>query len=264
MKDLVLLKLGGSLITDKTKVFQARFDIIHRLASELKDASKKMSLIVGHGGGSFPHIAAKEYDVHKGAKDPTNHVGFAYTQDAASRLNRIVVNVMLENGIKAVSVQPSSCLVAKKGQIHEMFVEPVRMLLELNMVPIPYGDACLDIDSGYCIISTEKILDALSDKFKVKMVINLGTVDGVFKSQSGKGSLGEIIKEINPDNFDDIKKYIGGSNGTDVTGGMIHKVMQYLDLAKKGPEVWIINGLVPGRLKDALDGKKVIGTKIRA
>ena len=68
MRELVFVKLGGSLITDKTKPFTARMDIIKRLAEEIHEAKGegKLKLLIGHGGGSFPHVPAKKYQVHKG------------------------------------------------------------------------------------------------------------------------------------------------------------------------------------------------------
>ncbi|MFN8459248.1 MAG: hypothetical protein U0401_32125 [Anaerolineae bacterium] len=57
MTELVLLKLGGSVITDKTKPFTARMDVIERLAQEinhaLTDRGGDLQLIIGHGAGSF-------------------------------------------------------------------------------------------------------------------------------------------------------------------------------------------------------------------
>ena len=66
-KPLILLKLGGSLITDKTKPYTANIPVIKRLAREIHEAreEKDINLIVGHGGGSFPHVSAKKYQTHK-------------------------------------------------------------------------------------------------------------------------------------------------------------------------------------------------------
>ena len=50
----------------------------------------------------------------------------------------------------------------------------------------------------------------------------------------------------------------------DVIGGMLHKVERMLALVKEtGADIQIINGLVPGRVKEALLGKKVVGTFVR-
>jgi isopentenyl phosphate kinase len=72
LSELVLLKLGGSVITDKTRPFTARLDVIERLAAEIKNAltdrGDDLRLIIGHGAGSFGHEAAAKM-THKGAAD---------------------------------------------------------------------------------------------------------------------------------------------------------------------------------------------------
>ena len=61
----MLLKLGGSVITDKTQPFTARTDVIERLAREIKNALDErgddLQLIIGHGAGSFGHPLAEKY-----------------------------------------------------------------------------------------------------------------------------------------------------------------------------------------------------------
>ena len=93
MENLILVKLGGSLITDKNKPFTPRHDVINRLAREIHEAKeeKHLKVIVGHGGGSFPHKPAKDYRTNEGIVNGQSFKGIALVQDAASKLNRIIV-----------------------------------------------------------------------------------------------------------------------------------------------------------------------------
>ena len=81
LSELILLKLGGSVITDKTQPFTARLDVIERLAAEIKAALDErgddLQLIVGHGAGSFGHEVAAKYQTHKGAVSADSWLGFA-------------------------------------------------------------------------------------------------------------------------------------------------------------------------------------------
>ncbi len=115
MKKIILIKLGGSLITDKNNPFTANIEVIERLASEIKQIidEDKYRLIVGHGGGSFPHVPAKLYQTQKGFINDKSPYGMGLVQDSASQLNRIVIKKFLENQIRAFSINPSSSLVAK-------------------------------------------------------------------------------------------------------------------------------------------------------
>lgn len=261
MKELVLVKLGGSLITDKTKRECLRKRTLARLARELKDASKEVKLIVGHGGGSFPHFPAKRYRVNEGIIGKDSIKGFCLTHDAAARLNRLVVQAFLEAGINAMSMQPSAHMLCKNGRIIESFVEPVKEALKHNIVPVPYGDAALDLKKGITIISTEQVLAELAIKLKAKYIVLAGLTDGVFTADPLKDKNAKVIPKITASNYGKIKKFLSGSYGVDVTGGMLSKVEYLLDLAEKGIKSQIVTGDKPNVLKQAILGKHV-GTMI--
>lgn len=265
MKNLILVKLGGSLITDKIKPFTLRTGVIKRIAREIHEAreKKKIKLIVGHGGGSFPHKPAKDYRTNEGIINKESYKGISLVQDAAARLNRIIVSSLIKAGENAVSVQPSAGFIAENGRIKKWFLEPLKEMLEHNLLPVPYGDVALDIKKGCCIISTEEILNYLAKQLNSKKIILAGIVDGVFTSDPQKNPNAELIPEINSKNYKIVKKYLAGSAGIDVTGGMLHRVERMWELAKIGVEIEIINGEKEGNLKRALLGKKVKGTIIK-
>ena len=68
MENLILMKLGGSVVTEKGKPFTERLDVIHRLVKEIHEAREEgeFKLIVGHGGGSYPHVPASNFKTHEG------------------------------------------------------------------------------------------------------------------------------------------------------------------------------------------------------
>lgn len=271
MCDVILIKLGGSLITDKTKPYTPRADVIRRLAQEIHEAREKKNIrvIVGHGGGSYPHLPAKEYQTHLGIINEKSYEGIAKVQHAAATLNRLVVRELIAAGENAMSIQLSSCCVAKNGKIHYMYLEPVKLLLKYDMVPVPYGDVGLDLEKGCCILSTEEVLRYIGEnlskiepEFVPKKIIVAGIVDGVFTGDPIKNKGARLIPKITRDNIEEVGQYLAGSSGIDVTGGMKHKVEKMLELAEKGLPCQIINGLVPGNLKKALLGERVKGTII--
>lgn len=262
MRKLILVKLGGSLITDKKKPFTEDSTTIKRLVREIHGAREQRStlLIVGHGGGSYPHVPAVKYKTAKGVAGPDSFLGIAEVQDAAARLNRIVVRELIDAGENAVSLSPSSFMISSKGKVEKAFLEPVLRLLEFKMLPVVYGDVVLDSQMGCSILSTEKILNFLANnlgtKFKLEKIVLCGRTDGVY------GNKGETILKISRKNFKQIKKQIGASEGIDVTGGMIHKVEESLALAKKGIPSEIINGTRKEELLNVLLGKPHKGTKV--
>lgn len=265
VENLILVKLGGSLITDKTKPFTPRLDVINRLSREIHEAreEKKIKLIIGHGGGSFPHKPAKEYRTDLGIIDKESFKGIAAVQDAASQLNRIIVKSLIETGENAISVQPSASFIAEGGLIKNWYTEPIETMLKFDLIPVVYGDVSMDIRKGCSIISTEEILNYLARQLAFKRVIIAGITSGVFDKDPNKYSDTKLIPEINSKNYQRTREYLGGSVGIDVTGGMLHKVEKMFELTKFGVETEIINGEKENYLKRALLGEKGLGTIIK-
>lgn len=264
-KPIIFIKIGGSLITDKSQPFSLKEKALEKICREIKKAKEKSHklLIVGHGGGSFPHFPAKKYQTHLGVISQKSYQGIAAVQDAAARLNRIVVQKLIAMRVNAVSVNPSSCYFAQAGQPVKIFLEPIKKLLEFAMLPVLYGDVVLDIKKGCCILSTEKVLGSLAlqlkrEDFLIEKMIYCGKTDGVLDEK------GQTIPLITAESFNDYQKVIGRSEGIDVTGGMIHKVSEALALAKQGIPGLIIDGITNSTLSRAVLGQKVLGTKITA
>ncbi|MCX7881184.1 MAG: isopentenyl phosphate kinase [Patescibacteria group bacterium] len=266
MKEIVLIKLGGSLITDKEKPFVAKKGVIDNLACQIAEALKEnpeINLIIGNGGGSFPHYPAVRYEMSLGIRNEKQKYGFCLVQDAASQLNRIVVSSLLKYQVKAFSIHPSSIILSKKGQIRKIFLESLLGLLKLKITPVVYGDIVYDEVCGSTIFSTERLLVELAKKLKdkgfiIKRIIHNGITKGVLNDKN------QTIPLINKENFSQIKDFIFKTQGFDVTGGMLHKIKESLNLAKKmAIRTIIINGVSQKNLlKEAILGKKVRGTVI--
>ncbi|MCJ7805625.1 isopentenyl phosphate kinase [Patescibacteria group bacterium] len=263
MQKLTIVKLGGSLITDKNRPLVSREAVIKRLAEEIKSASKnyKGKLVIGHGSGSFGHASAAKYQTQKGIVNRNSIKGVSEVADVASQITKIVIKQLRKAGIPAVAFAPGSFIVSSGQKLQEFFIEPIKEALGCGVAPLVYGDVVFDKKQGFCIFSTEKVIGVivgeLHNKYKIEQIIYCGITDGVYDED------GETIPLINSKTFGAFKKAIGVSGATDVTGGMIHKVQESLELAKKyKTRVLIINGIKPGNLKKAILSKKVAGTKI--
>lgn len=265
IKKIILIKLGGSLITDKEKPFTAKYKVIENLARQIKNALKEdkdLSLVIGNGGGSFPHYPAVKYQMKEGIKNDNQKLGFCEVQDAASQLNRIIVRTLLNNKVKAISMNPSSMIIAKNKKIKKFFTLPMIKLLNLGLTPVIYGDIVFDEIKGSTIFSTEQLLNYLSLEFlkyslPVVKIIHNGITQGVLDNK------GKVIEKITYNNWPKIKKFFTQIKGFDVTGGMKHKVEEALRLTKYKIKTLIINGIKTNDiLKKAILGEKVKGTII--
>ena len=261
-KPITLIKIGGSLITDKNKPFSVNQRILEIIASEVrKSVDAGHALVVGHGAGSFAHVPAKKYNTHKGLVQEDSLEGIARVAYAAKELNLIVMKSLLDAGVNAVSMPPISMYMANNFELGTIYTEPFKKSLDLGVTPVVYGDMIFDDTHGSTIFSTEKILgylglELINQGYKIKKIIHCGQTNGVYDLD------GNTIPEINSQNFAAVQQSLGGSYGTDVTGGMLHKVEETLKLAQKGIPGMIIDGIENGSLFEAIDGKEVLGTKI--
>ena len=262
MKPLILIKLGGSLITDKSKkdtVDKRNLNILSQQIKKAQDLGYK--LIIAHGQGSFAHIPAKKYNTSKGILNKKSYKGICEVASKASQLNRIVVDNLFQNRINAFSINPSSIIVSKNHNLEKIFTDSIEQLLKNNLTPVLYGDQIIDKEIGCTIYSAEKVLNSIAlnlknKKYKIKKIIHCANVKGVYDLD------GNVIEKINLKNFKKFKKDIKGSKNIDITGGMMHKVEQSLGMTRKNIESYIIDGRAKDNLLNAIKGKKFIGTKI--
>jgi isopentenyl phosphate kinase len=263
--NLIFVKLGGSLITEKSAPSTINYTAIRRIVKELKDAIERdraLSLLIGHGGGSFPHPIAKAFQTSEGFIQDTSVRGFALCQNAASTLNRILVDVMVDYAIDAVSIQPSACCIAKDGAIADFFIVPIKVCLENRIIPVVFGDCVLDTVRGCTVVSTEQIFAHLSHSLRPSRVLVFGLVGGVYTSDPQRDENARFIPEIGVEKFTDVESYLGNSYSVDVTGGMVTKVKELIKIAKRGIECEVLSG-GPGYITKALSGERGLGTIIR-
>jgi isopentenyl phosphate kinase len=259
---LIFLKLGGSLITDKTGVEAVREDVLVRLAEEIagaRQANPELNVVLGHGSGSFGHVAARKHGTRHGVRTAEGWQGFAEVSAAAARLNKRVCEALLAAGVPAVVLQPSASALCRKGRIVSLAVEPVIAALSAGLVPRVYGDVAFDAELGGTIISTEEIFSYLAGELRPSWLLLAGETAGVLNSE------GQVVAEITRHTLSDVQSALGGSRGTDVTGGMASKVINMIVLAEKLPglSIRIFSGLVPGELgKVLLEPEKETGTRI--
>lgn len=266
MKPLVLIKLGGSLITDKTKPYTAKPRVMRRLGREIKNAldhNRRLQIIITHGGGSFAHISAKKYDTGNGFKDAHGRLGACITHHDAARINRLVIEQFLAAGLPVASISPSSIFVARQNQLAKKFFDSLINLLNQNITPVLYGDVIWDQVKGCSIYSGEISMGLITQyllrqKQPIKQIIQCSIENGVYRLNDKK-----TIPFITNQTFKQIKPDLLGSHGVDVTGGMLHKVEESLKLTEKRVSTLIINGRQKNCLYKALLGHHVPGTLIK-
>jgi len=234
----LLLKLGGSLITDKTRPYTPRPETLRQVAGILcaaRAAHPEMELVLGHGSGSFGHYAARE----SGFGQPGRWESFARTGAAAARLNRLVTDLCLEAGLPVVSLQPSASARCRDGELVDLAVEPIRAALSHGLVPIVFGDVALDETRAMTIVSTEMLFAYLAPRLGADRILLVSEVEGVHAADPRRHPGSKLLSELTTDELARGGTEIGGSHGVDVTGGMADKVRRMLALAREHPHLEI-------------------------
>lgn len=265
MDDLVFLKLGGSLITEKNQPHTARPEVLDRLAQEIAQAQRShpgLRLVLGHGSGSFGHVPAQRHATRQGVQTAEQWVGFVEVWREASALNHLVMVALAAAGLPAIALAPSASVQAHAGQVRFWDLRPLSSALEAGLLPVVYGDVVFDSARGGTILSTEDLFEHLALALQPRRLLLAGIEAGVWADYP---ACTRLVPEITPGNFLEVERGLGGSAATDVTGGMASKVAASLRLAETVShlEVRIFSGAEPGQVAAALDGSPV-GTLIRA
>jgi isopentenyl phosphate kinase len=261
----IFLKLGGSLITDKTLPYTPRLDKLEELAAQIANvigSTPSLPLVLGHGSGSFGHTAAKQYGTRNGVKSPEQWRGFADVWYQASELNRYVMQALRKAGVPAVALAPISAITARDGQVAYWDLNALKSSLDAGLVPVIYGDVIFDEIRGGTILSTEDLFGFLARELRPQKILLAGLEGGVWADFPDRKIK---VEKITPTSFGMVSAGVGKSNGADVTGGMETKVKQMLDLVQQVPGLTaqIFSGEEPGNVERVFRGE-IIGTLIAA
>lgn len=267
---VTLIKLGGSVITDKSIPNSVRWEVLKRLVQEVKTVMGKSEerFVLAHGSGSFAHVPASQYKTKEGFINEQSRLGMAITQDSAAQLNRLIVSELLKQDVPAVSVYVSNSVVLNGGKVASYYDNVLREYLKHDLLPVTTGDVVVDQEKGCGIWSADTILPFFAQKFQesgwhVKQLLHVTVTPGVYRDvmHPEKG----IFTEISNENKAEVEAAMGEVKGFDVTGGMWAKIQESLTLAEEyGLETRIISGEIPGTLAKVLLENASLGTRIRA
>ena len=259
--EIILLKLGGSLLTDKNKPFSLREEILESCLTQI--IKSKKSLILIHGGGSFGHPIAKKYQISQGLNESIEDqiVGLSKTHEAMNKFNSIIINKLLDKGCSAISIQPSSIFIQDFNEIIIKSIDPIEKLLDLGIIPVLYGDILLSKDYSFSILSGDHIILKLCERirnFKISKVIFAIEKDGIFIKDNGNEKL---ALKLTPNDLANIE-LAELDQKIDVTGGIKGKLEKIEEIVKLNIPVQIINGIKNKNVLKALINQHVKCTNI--
>jgi isopentenyl phosphate kinase len=267
-KKITILKLGGSLLTDKAIPYKVREGILDSIAlevAECMDLGLIEQLLLIHGVGSFGHPPVIEYKLYEGFKDVNQLFNLSKTQSIVSKLRSMIVDSFIKAGIPVNLMYTSSMLVKKEGKIATFAFDALKGFLSLGMVPLIGGDIVYDEDIGFSVYGGDLFATHITRELGAHQLIFASDVEGVYDRDPKLHSDAEMIKEISINTIEGIVQGMEGSNNTDITGRMKGKLLSIVaikDLIKKGLNVSILSMKKPNILKNYLQSNKNLATRI--
>jgi isopentenyl phosphate kinase len=260
--DLVIIKLGGSVITFKEKPLSPNYQAIEKMAKVIKELKKRYKIIIVHGGGSFGHYWSVKYDMHT---QPFTYQdeGVIRVRESMIKLNHIVVEKFISNELKPFCIHASS-FVFNNLPCKERVLDMMDMIQNNNIIPITYGDVVHTSKGNFSILSGDTLMNILSVNLNPRFSIFTTNVDGIYATLENGNLLSNIILNKNKELLNATDNRIEFSDMSfDVTGGMKRKISESINIVQSGIPVYLINGFYPERMIDIINGSDFIGTSIK-
>ena len=242
---MILIKLGGSIITNKEKPLTPRRKVIENLAKNLKKISEP--IIIVHGGGSYGHYWSVKFDMHTKERKYDLR-GVSIVKNSMIELNKIILDSMLKKGLKPYCIPPTDFMSGNKPILKK--VKEIEKIAKTGLIPVTYGDALWFGQNKTYILSGDKIMTHLAKILKPKLCIFALNEDGLYYDLKSKKLITELKGELP----------LISENKMDVTGGMTRKMEEASKISKMGMNVFFVNGNKPERIVKAVKNRKFEGT----
>jgi isopentenyl phosphate kinase len=258
---VALIKLGGSVLTNKSRLRSFSETEARRLALEMKEfisRSRYHRLVLVHGGGSFGHIRAKKYNLSAGLREESQLHGFAQVRNDMRDLNSKIVSILIESGIPAISFPPETFLRVHGGRVIKSEAGLLEKCVGAGLVPVSFGDAVIDTRQSFSILSGDAVMLSMSSMVHPSISVFCTDVDGVFDSNPRLSANSRLIPRLRESD-----RVSTDATGTDdVTGGMGGKLKFLFEIAHNSGRTVVLNGLVPLRLRETLAGRDATSTEV--
>ncbi len=244
-RERIVVKLGGSIVTDKASPFTYRGETVVELAEQMARSGER--LVVVHGGGSFGHPVAKKYGLSSHASSGSA-TGVSMTREAMFRLDQLVCASLTEGGLNPYPLSPFD-LLTRAGRSGALWIES---LMDAGLVPVTFGDVVQE-RTGFRILSGDTIAYHLCKLLKPSRCIFVLDADGVYDEK------GRVIPEIESDSIRKLRL----ARADDATGGIRLKLKEAARIADLGVETDLVSGHKPREFAKSLRGLRFHGTTVK-
>jgi acetylglutamate kinase len=255
--DLIVIKCGGSVLVDPKlfKIFIEDVAVLKKLG---------FNPIIVHGGGKRINNKLDELNIKShfinGLRVTDKNI-INIVEDVLIEFNKEIVNALKVQSCESrritskeyniITVKPESNKLGFVGIPIHIKTDVLKEIIKVNEVPVvaPLG---LDKNNQTFNINADTVAGSVAKELKARRLMIISDVEGVLDSKK------KLIPEINSS---EAKKLI---NQETISGGMIPKINNCLDVAKNGVKaVCIIDGRKNHSILFELLSDKGSGTLIR-
>jgi len=259
---VVIVKLGGSVITRKQEVEKLRPKVLRRLAREVAEVRDRRVVLL-HGAGSFGHPGARRFGLAvppgEGASGAERVRGASVVAAEVRRLHLAVVRELVRAGASPFSVPMSTHARNRASELVHLDPAPVREALEGGFLPVSFGDVVPDESWGSSILSADTIAVALVPALGAERVVFVTDVEGILEGIPGRRR--SVVRNVTAETVAALR---APSARSDVTGGIRGKATAMLAIAAAGADAGLISGLSDGAVSRAIRGGMEFGSWARA
>jgi isopentenyl phosphate kinase len=261
-KTLIVIKLGGSALTDKQRIYTPRKPVISRAAKQIADLASKFSLVLVHGAGSYGHIPVKQWNLASGFSNRKQLTGLAMTKSKLLEWEMILVDALIKHGVPVIPLVASDFVVCKNGRIESADLRPFTKWLNLGCVPSIGGDIVTDLRKGFAVLSGDQLAAYLTIKLGASRLIFATDVDGIFDSNPKLNRHARLLPTLTVAGASKLGRNARVSTAPDVTGGMAGKIREAVTVASRGIPVYFVNLAKGERLKSIALNRSVPHSRI--
>ncbi len=257
-RKLTLIKLGGSILTDKNTPYTANEELISSIAKEIKeclDAGLIEDLIIIHGVGSFGHVPVLKHKLHLGFQNTEQLLPMSQTQHEINEFRLKLTRNFIDAGIPVNLLHASSFCISEKMNISEFFMEAVKGYMSLGMIPLIGGDMLYDTKMGFSVGSGDQFMVLYAKNLTADTMIFVSDVDGVYTADPKKDPDAKIIYSLKIEMLKGIIENTDSAHLKDVSGAMKGKLKAIYSLKDEiahGTNVCLLSMKNYGTLKSVL------------
>ncbi|MFX1299703.1 MAG: isopentenyl phosphate kinase [Promethearchaeota archaeon] len=249
-QDLTIIKLGGALITDKSKPYTLQKRVLKQVTKEIADVLGPCVIV--HGAGSFGHVPVIKRKLYDGFKGVAQLPDLSQTMLEMFELRMAVTKSLQEVGLAPVVFLPSNIFFMTNGEISGHFSGGYRQYLSLGMTLVFSGDMCADTQRGFSVCSGDKVVQLLSLLLHPKHVIFATDVAGIFTANPKIDPKAELIPEIALSRIHEFEKMADEAATPDITRGMrgkLDEIKRFEPILKADAKVAILGMKESGILR---------------